>query len=105
MLPRPFVISSRCGTFPESAAAAQGAIPFGHMHTARLVPQGLLNKDPKKRLDWPDLLEHPFVKESSAERLARQQQLNSAAARAEASRAWKGEGGAIAGAAVYAGAL
>jgi hypothetical protein len=66
--------------------------------------KGLLNKDPKKRLDWPDLLDHPFVKESSSERLEREQRLSSAAARAEASRAWKGEGGAIAGAAVYAGA-
>eukprot|EP00362_Geleiidae_sp_MMETSP1317_P001205 CAMPEP_0201282164 /NCGR_PEP_ID=MMETSP1317-20130820/4979_1 /ASSEMBLY_ACC=CAM_ASM_000770 /TAXON_ID=187299 /ORGANISM="Undescribed Undescribed, Strain Undescribed" /LENGTH=103 /DNA_ID=CAMNT_0047594111 /DNA_START=270 /DNA_END=581 /DNA_ORIENTATION=- len=26
--------------------------------------QGLLNKDPKKRLGWPELLEHPFIKET-----------------------------------------
>lgn len=24
--------------------------------------KGLLNKDPKKRLGWPDLLSHPFIK-------------------------------------------
>jgi fused-like protein len=26
--------------------------------------KGLLNKDPSKRLGWPDLLNHPFIKES-----------------------------------------
>ena len=66
--------------------------------------QGLLNKKPDKRLDWPHLLDHPFVKESDEERLAREARICTAAACAEASRAWKGEGGAIAGAAVYSGA-
>lgn len=65
--------------------------------------QGLLNKKPENRLDWPDLLSHPFVKESDEERLGREQRLVTAAVRAEASMAWKGEGGAIAGAAVYSG--
>lgn len=65
--------------------------------------QGLLNKRPEKRLDWPHLLDHPFVKESEEERLMREERIFSAAACAEASRAWKGEGGAIAGAAVYSG--
>jgi hypothetical protein len=65
--------------------------------------QGLLNKKPENRLDWPDLLSHPFVKESEEERLLREQRLMTAAVRAEASMAWKGEGGAIAGAAVYSG--
>jgi fused-like protein len=27
--------------------------------------KGLLNKDPAKRLSWPDLAEHPFVKDDS----------------------------------------
>jgi hypothetical protein len=27
--------------------------------------QGLLNKKPADRLGWPDLLDHPFVKETS----------------------------------------
>lgn len=67
--------------------------------------QGLLHKTPEKRLDWPHLLDHPFVKESEDERLQREQRICTAAACAEASRAWKGEGGAIAGAAVYSGAL
>jgi hypothetical protein len=67
--------------------------------------QGLLNKKPERRLDWPHLLDHPFVKESEEERLMREQRICSAAACAEASRAWKGEGGAIAGAAVYSGAV
>eukprot|EP00892_Ulva_mutabilis_P007689 jgi/Ulvmu1/5292/UM022_0086.1 len=65
--------------------------------------QGLLNKKPENRLDWPDLLSHPFVKESEEERLVREQRLVYAASRAEHSLAWKGEGGAIAGAAVYSG--
>lgn len=67
--------------------------------------QGLLNKRPENRLDWPDLLSHPFVKESEEERLVREQRLVYAASRAENSLAWKGEGGAIAGAAVYSGAV
>lgn len=70
---------------------------------ARGALQGLLNKKPENRLDWPDLLSHPFVKESEEERLGREQRLVTAAARAEASMGWKGEGGAIAGAAVYSG--
>ena len=72
---------------------------------ARGAVQGLLNKKPENRLDWPDLLSHPFVKESEEERLVREQRLVTAAARAEASMAWKGEGGAIAGAAVYSGSF
>lgn len=65
--------------------------------------QGLLNKKPSDRLDWPDLLDHPFVRETEEERLSRETSLASAAARAEASQAWKGEDGAVAGAPVYAG--
>lgn len=33
--------------------------------------EGLLNKEPKKRLDWPELANHEFVQESEDERLAR----------------------------------
>lgn len=32
-------------------------------------PQGLLNKKPGDRLGWPELLEHPFVRETAEERL------------------------------------
>lgn len=59
--------------------------------------QGLLNKRPGDRLGWPGLLEHPFVRESSQERLKREAALADAAATAQESRAWKGEGGAVAG--------
>ena len=48
-------------------------------------------------MGWPGLLEHPFVKESSQERLKREAALADAAATAHESRAWKGEGGAVAG--------
>ena len=30
--------------------------------------QGLLNKSPSERLSWPELLQHPFVKESKKEK-------------------------------------
>lgn len=30
--------------------------------------RGLLNKAPKQRLDWPKLLDHPFVRETKEER-------------------------------------
>ena len=30
--------------------------------------KGLLNKDPKKRLGWPDLLNHPFIRETETEK-------------------------------------
>ena len=33
--------------------------------------QGLLNKTPSERLTWPDLLKHPFVKESDEEKKER----------------------------------
>ncbi|DBB07857.1 TPA: hypothetical protein ACH3X3_009258 [Trebouxia sp. C0006] len=59
--------------------------------------KGLLNKRPGDRLGWPGLLEHPFVRESSQERLKREAALADAAATAQESRAWKGEGGAVAG--------
>ena len=31
--------------------------------------QGLLHKDPRQRLSWPDLLEHPFLRETEEDRL------------------------------------
>ncbi|CAN1336009.1 Serine/threonine-protein kinase TIO [Linum perenne] len=34
--------------------------------------KGLLNKSPQNRLSWPDLLEHPFVKENSDEMESRE---------------------------------
>jgi hypothetical protein len=87
-------------TLPALAGCTCNNLEIG-VKSTRL--QGLLNKKPENRLDWPDLLSHPFVKESEEERLVREQRLVTAAARAEASMAWRGEGGAIAGAAVYAG--
>ena len=33
--------------------------------------KGLLNKTPSQRLDWPELLNHPFVRESEDERMER----------------------------------
>lgn len=37
--------------------------------------QGLLQKDPHKRLNWPHLLNHPFVRESESDRRAQQEEL------------------------------
>ncbi len=41
------------------------------------------------RLGWPELLEHPFVRETAAERLAREAALAAAVELADCSRAWK----------------
>lgn len=35
-----------------------------------MLAQGLLNKQPNNRLDWPELLNHPFVKLTAAEAAA-----------------------------------
>lgn len=52
--------------------------------------KGLLNKVPQNRLTWPDLLEHPFVKETTDELEAREKRTAIAAQGSEVS--WKGEG-------------
>ena len=59
--------------------------------------QGLLNKRPADRLAWPDLLEHPFVRETPEELRTREAALADAHVVAQESRGWKGERGAIAG--------
>jgi hypothetical protein len=41
------------------------------------------------RLGWPELLEHPFVRETAAERLKRERALADAVELADSSRAWK----------------
>lgn len=33
--------------------------------------QGLLNKTPHKRIGWPELLQHPFIKETEEEKQIR----------------------------------
>ena len=33
--------------------------------------EGLLNKTPSERLSWPDLLNHPFIKETEQEKKER----------------------------------
>jgi hypothetical protein len=60
--------------------------------------KGLLNKKPADRLGWPELLEHPFVRETSDERVLRERAVADAQDIADSSRAWRGEGGAVAGA-------
>jgi hypothetical protein len=42
-----------------------------------------------RRLGWPDLLEHPFVRETDSERLVREKALADAVELADSSRAWK----------------
>jgi len=34
---------------------------------------GLLNKNPNERMNWPKLLEHPFIKETEEEKVERVQ--------------------------------
>ena len=38
--------------------------------------KGLLNKAPAERLTWPDLLNHPFIKETEQEKLERKKRLD-----------------------------
>lgn len=44
------------------------------------------------RLGWPDLLDHPFVRETDTERLTREKALADAVELADSSRAWKVRG-------------
>eukprot|EP00201_Polytomella_parva_P009010 CAMPEP_0175059356 /NCGR_PEP_ID=MMETSP0052_2-20121109/12388_1 /TAXON_ID=51329 ORGANISM="Polytomella parva, Strain SAG 63-3" /NCGR_SAMPLE_ID=MMETSP0052_2 /ASSEMBLY_ACC=CAM_ASM_000194 /LENGTH=491 /DNA_ID=CAMNT_0016324899 /DNA_START=278 /DNA_END=1750 /DNA_ORIENTATION=+ len=64
--------------------------------------KGLLNKKPAERLGWPQLLEHPFVKETESERLFREKMLADAIDVVGGMRSWKGEHGAVAGAVLAA---
>ncbi|CAD7695597.1 unnamed protein product [Ostreobium quekettii] len=66
--------------------------------------KGLLQKKPSDRLGWPKLLSHPFVAETQTEKLKREKALADAMSDTEGVRAWKGEDGAIAGAAQAAAA-
>jgi len=44
----------------------------------RWLLQGLLQKDPRQRLSWPDLLEHPFLRETEEDRfLQRREEVSS----------------------------
>ena len=61
--------------------------------------KGLLKKKPEDRLDWDRLLEHPFVRESEEERRQRESSLAEQQVLAVSSLSWKGENGAVAGAA------
>eukprot|EP00798_Chlamydomonas_sp_ICE-L_P011883 gene11883-14988_t len=60
--------------------------------------KGLLNKKPSDRLGWPELLNHPFVRETDEERLTREKAVADAVEVAGSSKAWRGEDGAVAGA-------
>lgn len=51
--------------------------------------QGLLNKKPSDRLGWPELLEHPFVRETAEERASREKAMVDAMEIADSSRAWR----------------
>lgn len=53
--------------------------------------KGLLNKMPQRRLTWPALREHPFVKETSDDLEAMESRIATAAATGN-DAAWKGEG-------------
>ncbi|MEW5307613.1 MAG: hypothetical protein WDW36_009992 [Sanguina aurantia] len=65
--------------------------------------KGLLNKKPSDRLGWPELLEHPFVRETAEESASREKAMADAMEIADSSRAWRGEGGAVAGAVLAVG--
>ena len=48
-----------------------------------------MNKKPSDRLGWPELLHHPFVRETSDELLMREKALADAVEVAESSKAWR----------------
>ena len=54
---------------------------------------GLLTKDPAKRLGWPELLDHPFVRETEAERARREREAAEEAEAEAGRRGWRGERG------------
>ena len=54
---------------------------------------GLLTKDPSKRLGWPELLDHPFVRETEAERMRREREAAEEAEAEASRRGWRGERG------------
>ena len=66
--------------------------PSGTSPEFRSFLKGLLQKEPAARLTWPALLDHPFVRESAGDRLAREAALAAGAALAARSRGWRGEG-------------
>ncbi|GFH11451.1 protein kinase domain-containing protein [Haematococcus lacustris] len=51
--------------------------------------KGLLNKKPADRLGWPELLEHPFVRETKEEQGVRERALADALEMADSSRSWR----------------
>ena len=57
--------------------------------------QGLLNKDPARRLGWPELLTHPFVRETETEKVLREAELAAANRVAQGTRAWRGDPGTL----------
>ena len=61
--------------------------------------KGLLNKKASERLDWPHLLNHSFLKETADEREARDEIMRNAQMTLQECQSWKGENGAVAGAA------
>lgn len=86
-LPGPLLLHTQPPPFPHASTPPRPCPrtrALAHAHW-----QGLLNKKPQDRLGWPALLEHPFVRETDAERQARERMLADAMEVAEGSRGWK----------------
>ena len=71
---------------PKPAAAASRPSPCPALPALRSGLQGLLEKQPSLRLDWPQLLDHPFLAETPAdkERAAREAAVEARKAEADA---------------------
>lgn len=87
----PHAVTHQCSTLKTWTSqpahiTSQGPLPCP---SRRSFLKGLLNKRPADRLGWPDLLEHPFVRETQEERLKREKALADAMELADSSRAWK----------------
>eukprot|EP00967_Tisochrysis_lutea_P037137 scaffold44699_cov17-Tisochrysis_lutea.AAC.3 len=61
----------------------------GRKATAFIMPINL--QKPADRLGWPELLDHPFVRETVEERVRRERALAEALEVADSSRAWRVE--------------
>ena len=88
---RPPFYTSSIVALVRAVVADPVVLPRGASPKFASLLSGLLTKDPASRLDWPDLLHHPFLA-GAVPRGAPQSARARAAARASAGAAWRGSG-------------
>ena len=88
---RPPFYTSSIVALVRAVVADPVVLPRGASPKFASLLSGLLTKDPSARLDWPDLLHHPFL-QGAVPRGGPQSARARAAARASAGAAWRGTG-------------